>query len=157
MQFVVFQVDRSRVGLKATAVEHVIHAVLITPLPGAPDIAIGVIAVRGVLVPVVNLRRRLGLPERAVSLTDRFIIARTHYRPLAVIADAVDGVSDFPELNITQPSTLIPGIEHIEGVVYQQDDIIFIHDLERFLSLDEAASLDNAIITHSGEKAAHAP
>lgn len=157
MDFVVFQLDRIRVGLKTATIEQVIHAVLITPLPGAPDIAIGVIAVRGVLVPVVNLRQRLGLPEREISLSDRFIIAKTPHRPLAIIADAVDGVFDLPEAHITHQSTLLPGIEQIEGVVYQHDGIIFIHDLERFLSLDEAASLNNAIAAHAGEKDSHAP
>lgn len=155
MDFVVFQLDRIRVGLRASNIEQVIHAVLITPLPGAPDITIGVIVVRGVLIPVVNLRKRLGLPEREISLGDRFIIAKSPNRPLAIIADSVEDVFDFPESSITSSSTLLPGIEQVEGVVYQHDGIVFIHDLERFLSLDEAAFLDNAIAAY-GEKDAEA-
>lgn len=139
------RLDELRVALRAPAIDSVVHAVEITPLPQAPAIALGVITVRGQVIPVVNLRQRFNLPARDLVLADRFVIVRTARRRLAVIADAVDGVFEHPETGIARPRDILPGIAQVEGIVWREDGIVFIHDLERFLSLNEAASLDEAM------------
>ena len=150
-EFVVFRLEATNIGLRASTIERVVHAVEVTPLPRAPDIALGVINVRGTMVPVVNLRKRLGLSDRELALSDLFVIARTTERSLAIVADSVDGVFEYAESAITDPSTLLPGIEQIAGIANRKDGIIFIHDLDLFLSLNEAASLDSAIATQGSE------
>lgn len=141
----VFKLDEVSIGLQVSAVDRVVYAVEITPLPRAPEIALGVIDVGGVMMPVVNLRQRLGLPDKDLALSDRFIITHTSLRSLVVVADAVDGVFEYAEANITDPSVLLPGVQQITGIANRANDIIFIHDLELFLSLNEAAILDSAI------------
>ena len=76
-RLVVFTLDDQRYGLPLSAVERVVPMVDITPLPKAPDIVLGVVDVQGRVIPVVNLRRRLRLPERDIALTDQLVIART--------------------------------------------------------------------------------
>jgi purine-binding chemotaxis protein CheW len=91
-QLVVFLLEGQRYALRLAAVERVVRAVEITPLPQAPEIVLGMINVEGRIVPVVNMRNRFGRPERAIELSDQFIIARTSRRAVALVVDSVNEV-----------------------------------------------------------------
>jgi purine-binding chemotaxis protein CheW len=155
-ELVAFELDKIVIALQASTVIRVVHAVEIATLPGAPDIVIGIIEVGGLVIPVVNLRRRLGLPEQPLQLSDRFVIALSGQRTLAIVADVVAGVFDYNDTDITDPSSLISGTRHITGIAHRNSDIIFIHDLNRFLFSDEAEILDNAMTAIGGQDTVHA-
>ncbi|MDO8863577.1 chemotaxis protein CheW [Haliea sp. E1-2-M8] len=145
--YVIVRLDSARIGLRASAVDRVVQPVEITPLHQAPKIALGVINVHGTIIPVVNFRSRFGLPHREIALNDRLVIARTALRSLAFVADVVEGVFEYPESDITDSSTVVSGLEAINGIAKGRGDIVFIHDLELFLSAGEANSLDSAVAT----------
>jgi len=144
-QFVVFALDEQRVALPLSAVERVVQAVEVTPLPTAPTIVLGVINVQGQVLPVFNLRRRFRLPDREIELSDHIIIAKTARRTVALVVDAVTGVLLCSEMEIVPPEAIGPGIEHIAGIVKRPDGLILIHDLNAFLSLDEEQTLEAAL------------
>lgn len=149
-QLVIFTLDDQRYALRLTAVERVVRMVRITPLPEAPAAVAGVIDVGGRVVAVFDVRRRLRLPAREIDLEDRLVIARTARRTVALIADAVTEVRDFPEQDIVAAASVVPGPERIAGIATlqgdpAQGDLILIHDLDRFLDLDEERVLDRAL------------
>ena len=141
----VFTLGDQRYALPLSTVERVVRVVEVTPLPQAPDIVLGVVNVQGRVVPVVNLRRRFRLPERAIALTDQLVIAHTTRRPVALVVDAVTGVLEYSAREAVGARDIVPGMEYVEGVVKLADGLVLIHDLDRFLSLDEATALDRAI------------
>lgn len=144
-EYVVLCFDALRIALPLSGVERVIHAVYVTPLPGAPAIVSGVVNVQGRVIPVVNMRRRFRLPAREMALTDRLVIAHTAQRAVALVADSVSGVLEHAEPDCVDAETILPGLEYVDGVVKLDDGLILIHDLDRFLSLDEADALDRAM------------
>ena len=144
-RLVVFSLDGQRYALALAAVERVVRAIEITPLPKAPDIVLGIVNVQGRVVPLINVRRRFRLPEREMALTDQIVIAHTARRPVALVVDAVAGVLDYPEREAVAAQDILPGAGYVEGVVKLKDGLILIHNLDRFLSLDEEASLDRAL------------
>lgn len=144
-EYAVLYFDELRVALPLSFVERVVRAVYLTPLPDAPEIVLGVINLEGCVIPAVNMRRRFRLPEREIALTDRLVIAHTAQRSVALVADTVGGISEYTELDIVDAETILPDLEYIEGVVKLGDGLVLIHNLDRFLSLDEAASIDRAM------------
>jgi purine-binding chemotaxis protein CheW len=83
----VFEVGGRRFGLPAADLREIVRAVSVTPLPGGPAAVEGVINVRGSVVPVIDLRRALGLPPRGVALSDHLVILRSGTTPLALRVD----------------------------------------------------------------------
>ncbi len=83
----VFEVDGRRYGLEAGEVLEVVRIVETLPLPGAPGWIEGVIDLRGKVVPVIDLRARLGLPVKKVELSDQLIVSRGRGFPIAVRID----------------------------------------------------------------------
>lgn len=83
----VYEVAGQRFGVPASAVQEVVRAVAIVPLPEAPRLVEGVIDLRGEIVPVVDLRARFSLPSRPLSPSDQFLIVRAGDRALALRVD----------------------------------------------------------------------
>lgn len=144
-QIVVFALDEQRYALPLSAVERVVRAVEITPLPKAPEVVLGVIDAQGQVIPVVDVRRRFRLPSRPVDEDDRLILARTSRRRVALVADSVAGVHEPADREMVSAKLELPFAEYIQGVAKTPDGLILIHDLDRFLSLDEEQLLDAAL------------
>ena len=142
---VVFRLDEQRYALPLVAVERIVGAVEVTPLPGAPAIVLGAIDVEGRVLPVLNLRRRFFLPEREVSPVDQFLIARTPRRMVVLVIDEAHGVIEREQSAVISSDRIVPGLEQFRGVVKLDNGLVLIHDLEKFLSLDEAHALDQAM------------
>ena len=76
---------------------------------------------------------------------DQIIVARTSTRPVALVVDAASGVIECPVERFVTPAAIVPGLEYVKGVAKLEDGMILVHDLDRFLSLDEEQSLDEAM------------
>jgi len=146
---VAFTLDEGHYALDLSAVERIIQTVEITLLPEAPDIVLGVINIHGKIIPVVNIRRRFRLSEKDIEPTNRLIIARTLKRTVALVVDVVLGVIETPEDRVVKADTVLPGLDYVQGVVKMEDGMILIHDLNKFLSLEEEQTLDTAIMNNT--------
>lgn len=142
---VVFHTAERRFGLPAADVERAFAAIEITPLAGAPAVIAGVVNIHGSVVPVLDLRRRLGHEPTVPSLSAKLVVTGGTARPIALLADHLDGVWEIPRRAIAACAALVPGARLIKGVAAVPEGLIFIQDVEAFLSADEEASLDAAL------------
>lgn len=145
VQLVSFRLDRQRYALPLATVGRVTRAVEVTPLPHAPAIVLGAINVHGQVLPVFNVRRRFLLPEREVVPTDWFLVAHAARGTVVLVVDQSDGLVARPPTEIIPSSQVAQGLEAFPGVVRLDDGLVLIHDLDQFLSLAEARTLDDAI------------
>jgi purine-binding chemotaxis protein CheW len=152
---VVFRLDEHRYALRLDAVERIIRAVELTPLPNAPAIVLGVMDVAGRVLPVLNLRQRFRLPDREIDPVDQFLIARTASRTVALVVDEVQEVITYLETAVIDADQIVPGLEYIHGVITLEDGLVLIQDLEQCLSLDEERDLANAMNNSANLEAAH--
>lgn len=144
-RLVVFKLDEQQFALYLPAVKRIVHAVEITLLPKAPDIVMGVINVQGQIVPVVNIRKRFRFPERKIELSDYFIIGRASERLIAILVDDIGEIVEISDRKIITTGQILPNIDYVEGAVKIEGNIVLIHDLVRFLSLEEERQIDEAI------------
>ncbi len=144
-QFMVFWLDEQRYALPLDSVKRVERAVAVTALPAAPEAVLGAVNVRGQVVPVFDLRRKFRLPERRPGLTDRLVVACTRHRPVALLADVVEGLLAGPAGEVISAEGVLPGLEYLRGVVRLDGGMVLIHDLDDFLSLEEEQKLDEAM------------
>jgi purine-binding chemotaxis protein CheW len=144
-QLVVFTLDECRYALPLAAVERTVRMVEIAPLPKAPEIVSGVINLQGRVVPVLNIRKRFRLPERTPDPSDQLLIATAAGRTVALAVDTVCSVMEPSASEVIAPPIIAPGLEYLAGVIKLADGMLFIHDLDRFLSLEEEQALEAAI------------
>ena len=145
MDILVFQLADQRFGLPAEDVAELLPAVAITPLPRAPDIVEGIINVRGLVVPVLDIRARFGLPARAPSYRDHYVVARARERTVAIRADRAIDLVPVAQDAISNAAEALPASPYVRGVARLKDGMVLLHDLHAFLSQAEEASMDLAL------------
>jgi len=144
-RFVVFVLDEQQFALYLSSVQRIARIVEITPLPKAPEIVLGVVNVKGSILPVVDIRKRFLLPGRDAQLSDHLIIGCTAKRSIALLVDDVIDILEIPEQKIIKQGHILPSAEYIDGAVKLEGNIVLIHDLDKFLSLEEEHTLDAAL------------
>lgn len=145
MMLLVFTLDDRHCALDISVVKRVYRAIAVTPLPASPDIVMGIINIRGSVIPVIDIRKRFRLPQKKLTPNDRLIIAHTPKRSVALVADSVSDVVACSSETLISADAIVPGLEHLAGVVRTDEGLILIHDLNRFLSLEEETILDCAL------------
>jgi purine-binding chemotaxis protein CheW len=112
--------------------------------------------VRGELVAVLDLRRRLGLPARAVALSDALVMVTVHDRQLLLLVDEATSVEAIPQERIRDAEELVPGASYLRDVAATPTGPLVIHDLEAFLSTVDLTRLEEALRTR-GTRAVNQP
>jgi purine-binding chemotaxis protein CheW len=129
----IFILDEQRYALSLSVVERVIRAVEVTPWPETDVLIQGMINVQGQVIPVVNLRHRLNLPEREIALSDRFIIVQTAKQRVVLVVDEVSDVLTQASAGLLAVEPNLPQIAY-EGIVKFEDGITPILNLDQLLA-----------------------
>lgn len=145
MMLLVFTLDDRQCALDIAVVERVYRAVAVTALPAAPEIVLGIVDIRGSILPVLDIRQRFRLPPKTLTPDDRLIVAYAGHRRVALVADSLRGVVTYDGAQIVAADAIASGLEHLDGVVKTGQGLLLVHDLNRFLSLDEETLLDQAL------------
>ena len=135
---VLFRLGQQRYALRLSAVDRVIRAVAVTPVPETPAFVLGLINMAGQLLPVCSLRSCLGLPERALRPEDLFVITRTARLPVALMVDDVSGLVSLNAAQTVAPEIVLPGRGcRVEVLVKLDDNIILIYDLDKLFTQND--------------------
>lgn len=141
-QLVVFSMEGQRFAVPLPAVVRVLPAVETTPVPGAPPTVMGVFDLHGEVIPVIDRRQR---PAAALRISDHFVVVRTERRVVALPVDDVIGVVEHHAADSPPPGTAVAGLEDFVGATRLDQDLVLIHDIEKFLSPQDAQALDRAM------------
>jgi len=144
-QILTFETAGQRFAVRAEEVREVIRAAAVTPLPGAPEVVDGVIDLRGEIVPVLDLRGRLGLQRRPVSPSDRFIVTTVAGRTVILRVDEVGSLVGVPGSGAMPLPEVWRRDERVAGVVQLDDGLTLIYDVLRFLSPAEELAVEEAL------------
>lgn len=144
-QLVSFTLDGLRYAVPLTSVERVVRIVEIRPLPGVPPIVEGAVNLEGEIIAVIDPRVPFALPGRGVALSDQLVIARTRDRRVALHVESVAGVMDCADDDIVAARAVAPDTRYVAGVARLPDGMVLIHDLDRFLSVEEEQRVEEAL------------
>ena len=111
-KYVLFDLERETYCLPILKIQEIIADHELTLLPNLPDFYHGVMSLRGAAIPVVNLRRRFGLPDRDKSPSTRVIILDLQPSPIGIRVDSVRRVASVARSAFEHPPTLSGGRQH---------------------------------------------
>lgn len=141
MLSLIFELDQQKFAIGIEAIEEVLPFVPARQIPQVPAVVEGVIGLRGVTLPVLDIRARFSLPPKPYTLADHLIVVRIAGRRLALRVDRAHTVTELLEDAVTDVAAIVPGSRYISGVAQFGGDIIFIHDPDLFLRETELAAL----------------
>ncbi len=155
VQLVTFQVGAEEYGLDINSITEVVRPLKITSHPKKPTFIEGVVNLRGVIIPIVDLRHRFDLKaikndtRRMRMIITRGAVQRTAGPSsdlLGLLVDNVDEVIHVPKKNIDAPPEAATGRNayFITGMAKVGDRLIILLDIARILSQQERAALAEA-------------
>jgi purine-binding chemotaxis protein CheW len=139
-QFLTFVLGREEYGVTILQVQGIQGWDRVTPIPGTPDFILGVINLRGAIVPVVDLRRRFGMPAGDFGPTTVVIVVRVttegHERTLGLVVDAVSDVRSVSE-NDRMPAPDFGAAvktDFVRGLATVDERMVILLDIDKLVS-----------------------
>lgn len=110
-----------------------------TPVPAAPEFVVGVVQVRGRVVPVVDLRRRFGEPAVERTLDSRLVVLESGDRSVGLLADRARELLRLEDAQIKPPPRMLAEQAHgfVKGLVEIGKRIYLLLDLERIIGEEQ--------------------
>ena len=131
--YVVFRIDQQRYALPLDHVNRAVRMVAVTPIPDAPPSMLGIIAMAGQMVPVIDLRRLFGQTGVKPEIQDVLLIVEIQDQTVAVIVDEVLNILEFSAKQIQSPPAAIAQSRFLLAAVQQEDTLILVLDASRLL------------------------
>ena len=145
-QLITFILGSEKYGLKILNVRELIsYPEVMTRIPGMPDFIVGMINLRGLVIPVIDLRLRFGMDIGEYDKYTVIIIVQVENKMIGMIVDSVADVV-YLEDEKTQASTDIStniDTQFIQGVANIRDDMVILLDVDHLLSEQELVQLNN--------------
>lgn len=142
--FVLFRLGQEEFGLPVSSVVSIIRYETPTNVPRSGEAVLGVINLRGRVIPVVDLAQRFSGTPFVPGLTSRIIVAEGSAGPLGVAVDAASEVTAFPEEDIRLIPDGVVGTEAaraFSGMVERSGGLVMLLDLEEALPRIEYAGV----------------
>jgi purine-binding chemotaxis protein CheW len=144
LQLVVFSLGREEFAVEVTQVREIMRMEEITRMPKSPPFVEGIINLRGQIIAVVDLAKRLNLEAAEKSGETRIIVVEAEDVKVGMIVDSVSEVLRVSAEEVEASPTLAADMSaaYIQGVVKKDNRLIILLDLTKVLSLDEIARLN---------------
>ncbi len=152
MQLVVFRIGDEEFGVAIAKVQEIIPMTSITQIPRSPDFVKGVLDLRGVVIPVVDLRERFDLPAAEGSAQERIIVVEMADQIVGCIVDQVSEVLTLPAGSVEPPPPAVTSMdsEYLWGVGRFGDRLLLLLDLDKVLSTQEQEALGGVSMAAEG-------
>ncbi len=138
VRWISFYLGDERFAVEVEAVREILRISNILPVPGADSFILGITNIRGSVVTVIDGRSRFMLPAKEQDDLSRIIVIEYGEEAVGVLVDSVSDVVDLPLSAIDANPKLNnnEGTKYIKGVVSQDDGLIIILNVERFLGIE---------------------
>ncbi|EGO63172.1 chemotaxis protein CheW [Acetonema longum] len=141
VQLVVFKLGREEYGFNILQVQEIKKMTDITRVPNTPEYVKGVINLRGSVLPVIDLKKRLGLAEGDYSDTSRIIIVKVDEVHVGMVVDAVTEVTAISQDHIEPPYVVSSevGINYISGVGKLDNRLLILLNVASIVAIGQEA------------------
>jgi len=156
MQIVVFSMGKELFGVAIEAVREIVRVPEITAIPEAPPFLEGMINLRGKILPVIDLRRRLKLSEAQRDKHTRVLITEDAGRLVGLLVDSVSEVMRITDGALEPPPEMISsiGVEYLSAVAKAGGRLISLLDFHKVLGLEDLKRATTAARVTSENQAA---
>lgn len=143
LQLVSFKIGAEEFGVDITKVQEINRMVEITKVPQAESYVEGVINLRGKVIPIIDLRKRMGMELKENDKNTRIVVVDIENFVMGMIVDSVSEVLRIPVSTIEPPPDIVTGVnaDYIQGVAKLEDRLLIFLDLSKVINLEEVRSI----------------
>ncbi len=145
LQLVTFSIGSEEFGVNILKVKEIIRTMEITKVPRAPDFVEGVINLRSIVIPIIDLRCRFELEAKEADSNTRIIVIEISEILIGFVVDSVSEVLRIPISTVEPPPPVVAGLDsdYVSGVGKLKDRLLILLDLDRLLSTEDMEFLSD--------------
>lgn len=127
-QYLTFALGSEEYALDIANIREIIKPREITDIPRVPEFILGIISLRGIIIPVFDLKRRLKLGTTDLTPVSRIVVCQLDDRMVGLLVDSITQVVRLPEGGIESPPAILSGLDRdlVEGVGRHQGRMIIL-------------------------------
>lgn len=125
MQILVFILEGRKYALNLDIVQRILLAVQYTPIPNSPEYVLGAINIHSEIVPVINMRKILGIENKELTSTDNLILCLFQQQKVALLVDRVERVKVCEEV--------VSSSNGVQCILKEEEEITLLCDLDKLI------------------------
>jgi purine-binding chemotaxis protein CheW len=143
-QYLTFALGDEEYGVAILNVQEIKGYAPVTPIPNTPPYVKGVMNLRGTIVPVIDLRLRLGMPATAYGPFTVIVVLAVGAKVVGAIVDAVSDVLTLPDADVQKTPDLAVGTDmrFVGGIAQAGGKLVVLLDADAMLRHEELAPID---------------
>lgn len=136
-EYLCFRVASERYAINIMAIKEIVKPREVTEVPRMPDFVTGIISLRGVIIPIIDMRLRLALPIGLPTGRERVVVIKNEEGVCGVLVDEVIQVVRLQLSTIEQPPAVLEGIDRdfVQGIGRFGERMLILLNLESILDL----------------------
>lgn len=148
IQLVTFQLGNEKYGIDIMDVKEIVGIRPIRPIPNVPSYVAGILKIRSMIFPIINLHKRFQIEKADLTEDDKllsgFVIINVSDMQIGIIIDKVSRVISIDPDSIQPPPQIISGIgaEYIQGVVNEKGEYLIILNIKKLFDPNELQQLN---------------
>lgn len=144
LQLVSFRIGSEEFGVDILQVQEINRMMEITDLPNSPDFIEGIINLRGKIISIIDLRKKLGMLSVERTNDTRIIVLEMHGSTVGFIVDEVNEVLRVPSKVIEPPPDMVGGIksEYIKAVGKLETGLLILLDFDSLFLFENSRELE---------------
>jgi len=147
LQLVSFNIGEEEFGVDILRVQEINRMTHVTRVPNTPEYVVGVINLRGKVIPIIDLRLRLGLPKKAYEKDTRIVVVEIDNKVIGFIVDSVNEVIRINKNIAEPPPPMVSGIDSdfITAIGKLQDRLLILLDLHRVITIESIKNIEELV------------
>lgn len=147
LQQVIFKLDKEEYGIDIMKVNVIERYSEVVKIPNAPEYIVGIINLRGEVLPVYSLRKKFNLKEREIDEDTKIIVAITNDMKIGFVVDSVMEILYIDDEEIESTPKIVTGISHkyIKSVAKLENRMVILLDIDLIVSDEEKLSMGQVI------------
>lgn len=146
-EIVTFYLCGKKYGVEVSQMQGIENDTELSQTPDMPDCLQGFVSVRGEVIPVVDIKKRLALPAVSATADTKLLVLRTSYGKLAFVADSVskmvrvegEEIQSFPPLMQTEETS------YVDFIVKNEGALILVINSNRIISKEESEAIQKVL------------
>lgn len=147
-QFLTFHVGKEEYGIELMTIREIKGWQPTTSLPDSPDFMKGVINIRGVIIPIFDLRFRFGLETQEPTEKNVVIIILVGEKMIGILVDAVSDILNIPSEQIKPAPQIDSKIDEkfISGLIAVEGNMVAILDIDHLFDIDSIEKIESSTV-----------
>jgi purine-binding chemotaxis protein CheW len=145
-RIVSFLISEKEYAVNIRFINEIIYSKAVNPLPGTSEYIEGIIDLRGKVIPLINLKKRLKLPLNESVVSEHVLVVDVHQRKFGLIVDRVLQVITVEENEIQMTENFMDrSVPYLQGVCRFKDRLILLLDLEHFWTESDLSEMESTL------------